>query len=81
MGKKGVNAFGSLMRSQNTLEEPYLMNVAGLNMYHNMKKWHRDVIKKFKWLNETYALQTRHMPPRLMHYKLSDGGKLEHYVF
>ncbi|CAN6710603.1 unnamed protein product [Malus baccata var. baccata] len=27
MGEKGVNAFGSLMRSQNTLEEPYLMNV------------------------------------------------------
>ncbi|KAM1406321.1 hypothetical protein ACFXTH_001010 [Malus domestica] len=80
MGEKGVNAFGSLMRSQNTLEEPYLMNVAGLNMYHNMRERHRDVIKKIKWLNDTYALQTRPMPPRLMHYELS-GGKLEHCVF
>ncbi|XP_048446614.1 uncharacterized protein LOC103958407 [Pyrus x bretschneideri] len=80
MGEKGVNAFGSLLRSQNTLEEPYLMNVAGLNMYHNMREWHRDVIKKIKRLNETYALQTRPMPQRLMHYELS-GGKLEHCVF
>ncbi|KAM1069104.1 hypothetical protein ACFX13_001094 [Malus domestica] len=66
MGKKGVNAFGSLMRSQNTLEEPYLMNVAGLNMYHNMKKWHRDVVslsimssrRPVILADETYATKT-----------------------
>ncbi|KAJ4824346.1 hypothetical protein Tsubulata_004309 [Turnera subulata] len=28
------------------------MNVARLNMCHNTREWHRDVIRKIKWLNE-----------------------------
>ena len=52
MGNYGVNAFGSLLRSQNNLEELYLMNMARLNMCHNTREWHCNVIRKIKWLNE-----------------------------
>ncbi|KAM2975633.1 hypothetical protein FF1_001774 [Malus domestica] len=49
MGENGVNA---LLSSQNKLEELYLMNMATLNMCHNTREWHRDVIRKIKWLSE-----------------------------
>ncbi|KAM2007899.1 hypothetical protein FF1_002836 [Malus domestica] len=52
LDENGVNAFGSLLSSQNNLEELYLMNIAGLNMCHNLRVWHCDVIRKIKWLNE-----------------------------
>ncbi|KAM1824956.1 hypothetical protein ACFX13_024508 [Malus domestica] len=52
MGNYGVNAFESLLSSQNNLRELYLMNMARLNMCHNMREWHCDAIRKIKWLNE-----------------------------
>ncbi|CAN6683985.1 unnamed protein product [Malus baccata var. baccata] len=52
LDENGVNAFGSLLSSQNNLEELYLMNMARLNMCHNTREWHRDVIRKIKWLYE-----------------------------
>ncbi|KAM1273472.1 hypothetical protein ACFX2H_023361 [Malus domestica] len=79
MGEKGVNAFGSLMRSQNTLEEPYLMNVAGLNMYHNMRgvvslsivSSRRPVIL----VDETYATKTNALEA-VMHAPVHIQGSL-----
>ncbi|CAN6703693.1 unnamed protein product [Malus baccata var. baccata] len=52
MGNYGVNAFESLLSSQNNLRELYLMNMARLNMCHNTREWHCDAIRKIKWLNE-----------------------------
>ncbi|KAM1519354.1 hypothetical protein PS1_022596 [Malus domestica] len=54
MGENGVNAFGSLLSSQNKLEELYLINMTTLNMCHNTREWHWhcDVIRKIKWLSE-----------------------------
>ncbi|KAM2331930.1 hypothetical protein ACFX1X_022551 [Malus domestica] len=54
MGENGVNAFGSLLSSQNKLEELYLMNMTTLNMCHNTREWHWhcDVIRKIKWLSK-----------------------------
>ncbi|KAM1224666.1 hypothetical protein COP2_044701 [Malus domestica] len=52
MGNYGFNAFESLLSSQNNLRELYLMNMARLNMCHNMREWHCDAIRKIKWLNE-----------------------------
>ncbi|KAM1368373.1 hypothetical protein PS1_001710 [Malus domestica] len=49
VGENGVNA---PLSSQNKLEELYLMNMATLNMCHNTREWHRDVIRKIKWLSE-----------------------------
>ncbi|CAN6700060.1 unnamed protein product [Malus baccata var. baccata] len=42
MGNYGVNAFESLLSSQNNLRELYLMNMARLNMCHNTKEWHSN---------------------------------------
>ncbi|RXI00968.1 hypothetical protein DVH24_001202 [Malus domestica] len=52
MGNYGVNAFESLLSSQNNLRELYLMNMARLNMCHNTREWHCNAIRKIKWLNE-----------------------------
>ncbi|CAN6547247.1 unnamed protein product [Malus baccata var. baccata] len=52
MGNYSVNAFESLLSSQNNLRELYLMNMARLNMCHNTRGWHCEAIRKIKWLNE-----------------------------
>ncbi|KAM1821331.1 hypothetical protein TB2_023157 [Malus domestica] len=68
MGEKGVNAFGSLMRSQNTLEEPYLMNVV---VSLSIVSSRRHVIL----VDETYATKTNALEA-VMHAPVHIQGSL-----